>query len=65
MNVQEEERTKYCPLPAVSRGIIVEYNGDEYAEVEFRECLRDECMWFIEGKCAVVVIAESLGRVRK
>jgi hypothetical protein len=63
MNVQEE-RTKYCPLPAVSRG-IVEYNGDEYAEVEFRECLRDECMWFIEGKCAVVVIAESLGRVRK
>ncbi|RSN72638.1 hypothetical protein [Candidatus Methanodesulfokora washburnensis] len=64
MNVQEEERTKYCPLPAVSRG-IVEYSGDEYAEVEFRGCLRDECMWFIEGKCAVVVIAESLGRVRK
>ena len=65
MSVQKEKKKKYCPLSVVTRGDIVEFGEDQYIEAKFFECLRNECMWFIEGKCAVVVIAESLGRVRK
>lgn len=31
-------------------------------EVENWECMRDACMWYIYGKCAINIIAEALDK---
>lgn len=56
MSNAEKPETKLCPLkPWVTAG------GAMLSEI-FCKCLEEQCAWWVEGECAIVIIAKSLER---
>jgi len=56
MSNTEEKEIKLCPLkPWVTAG------GAMLSEV-FCKCLEEQCAWWFQGECSIVIIARSLER---
>ena len=46
------ERKKICPIRALSPDML----GD---------CIREECAWYVEGKCALTLLAQALTAIAR